>query len=106
MLNDLEYQYAIRSEIRNVIREQLPLIPEKFLVEDINSTASMMAQNVVQARWSEETGAHKLIVRPEMLKSDGSTSQLNFLSSEEVLEKLNGSVEAEFESSLGCKRST
>ena len=84
MVNDFETQYVIRSEMRNVIRQQLPVMGEEALVTEINSTASLLKTSVVQARWNEDTGAQKLIVRPEMLKTDGSITELNFLTPEEM----------------------
>ena len=103
MVNDFETQYSIRSEIRKVIREQLPLMKEESLLNEIKTTTSMLITSVVQARWNENTGAHKLIVRPEMLKTDGSVSELNFLSPEEVLGQLNGTIVEDFDKAVGCK---
>jgi len=103
MFQDFGYQYALRSEIRNVVRGQLNLMPEAALIEEIRSTTNMLRTSVVQARWSEETGAHKLMVRPEMLKSDGSTSELTFLTPEEVNDRLSGKVVDEIKQAVGCK---
>ena len=103
MLDDFEYQYALRSEVRKMIREQLPLVSEDSLVSDINSTAQLLRTSVVQAKYSEETGAHKLIVRPDMLKNDGSTTELSFLTPEEYQAKLDGKVSEEIKSAVGCK---
>ena len=104
MVGDFETQYAIRSEIRNVIRQQLPLMGNDALVAEINSTADILKTSLVQARWSEDTGAHKLIVRPEMRKNDGSITELNFLTPQEMEAAINGTADDKFESALGsCK---
>ena len=103
MAEDFEYQYALRSEVRKVIRDQLPVMQEASLVEEVIATAKMLKTNVVQARWSQETGAHKLIVRPEMLNTTGDTTELSFLTPEEVNARLTGQVTEDFEKALGCK---
>jgi hypothetical protein len=103
MVNDFEYQYALRSEVRRVIRDQLPVMHEPALVEEVLATANMLETSVVQARWSEDTGAHKLIVRPQMLSTTGGTTELSFLTPEEFNARLTGQVADDFEKAVGCK---
>lgn len=101
MVDDLPAQYSVRFEIRRTLREQLPLIGEQALVEEMHQTINLMRTSLVQARWVEDTNSHKITVRPEMLKTDGSISQLHFMTPEEALARLDGS---EFESALGCNK--
>ena len=101
MVDDLFSQRAVRSEIRQTVRDQLPAIGETRIVEELDTCTKALLTHVVQARYSEDTKSHKLHVREEMLKKGGMT-QLHFMSPEEVMQRMQRSEADAVDEAVGC----
>jgi hypothetical protein len=90
MRGDLENQYAIRSEVRSQIRMQISQMSEAELVGEVQMIGKAFSEALFQARFNEATGSHSIDIRSDVIRHDGSVTQFDFLTKEEVLEKLNG----------------
>jgi hypothetical protein len=102
MVGDLETQLAVRSEVRREVRNQLPLMSEAALAQEISQISELLRTSVVQARFNESTGIHAVQLREDLLSKDGSVTNLEFLTPDQVLARLDG-AEPEVASAIGCK---
>ena len=107
MLGDRAKQLELRDTLRRDARVHGDSMNEKALAEQIEMLAVMLRTSVVQAQYNEHTESHSVRVRDVMLKKDGSITQLEILTAEEVIDKLEGrSAENVFEAAIGCKSKT